>query len=333
MTGRTKAWIWAIVLGIFGSAATVVTVRTFRTKRFSVVLGSIVRNDTDPRKQQPVAYVKIATLDGRSVLAESDSAGFFRLNLNPSLEEGESLTLRFRHPDYEPQDVAQLAGEELWIVRMVPLKKDNTVSEKPEVSIADVRVRYSTKMMTTVNVGSVMKTFEVANKGNVPCNGAPACSPDGRWKAAIESLSLDAGENNEFRNPRISCIAGPCPFTRIEPDGMTGSGRALKVSVRNWSDTTTFLVEAEVVHAMMSDMVRRSYPVIFGQAMNFMLPGQAVGPSIEAEVDGAPIVFPLGPNLMLSWAVCSVKKSEDQARLYRCELKPGYQFKNMQAVR
>jgi hypothetical protein len=73
--------------------------------------------------------------------------------------------------------------------------------------------------------------------------------------------------------------------------------RHFKVIARNWSDTTTFLLEAEVVHPMTSDKVRETYPVIFGRALNFSLPAAAEGPSIEAEIDGEAIIFPLGPSL------------------------------------
>ena len=54
-----------------------------------------------------------------------------------------------------------------------------------------------------------------------------------------------------------------------------------------------------MVHPMVSDLVRESYPVIFGQTLNFSLPLLAEGPSIEAEINGDSIVFPLGPDLFL----------------------------------
>jgi hypothetical protein len=77
---------------------------------------------------------------------------------------------------------------------------------------------------------------------------------------------------------------------------------------------------------MVSDTIRHAYPVIFGNSMNWTLPPTAQGPTIETEIDGAQIVFPLGPNLKLSWANCSMKTGEDETRLYRCDLKPGYRF-------
>jgi hypothetical protein len=73
-------------------------------------------------------------------------------------------------------------------------------------------------------------------------------------------------------------------------------------------------------------MVRQAYPVIFGSEMSFTLPGTAGGPSIEAELNGSYIVFPLGPDLILSWATCSLKQNPDGSKLYSCELKPGYRF-------
>ena len=100
----------------------------------------------------------------------------------------------------------------------------------------------------------------------------------------------------------------------------------ITVSARDWSDTATFLLEAEVVHPMVSQIVHESYPVIFGEGLNFTLPSTAEGVSIEAELDGQMIVFPLGPELFLSWASCNARVNPDQTKVYRCDLKPGYRF-------
>jgi len=50
--------------------------------------------------------------------------------------------------------------------------------------------------------------------------------------------------------------------------------------------------------------------------------------SIEAEIDGSPMVFPLGPDLFLSWATCTLRNNSDadKTTVYRCELKPDYRF-------
>jgi hypothetical protein len=50
--------------------------------------------------------------------------------------------------------------------------------------------------------------------------------------------------------------------------------------------------------------------------------------SLEADVDGSPMVFPLGPALNLSWATCTVRTDSEKEKttVYSCELKPGYRF-------
>jgi hypothetical protein len=177
-------------------------------------------------------------------------------------------------------------------------------------------------------VGSAVRTFQVGNKGNVPCDHRSPCSPDGKWKAASASVSLDAGADHTFGNVRASCIAGPCPFTRIDSSGFIQGGRNIRVSASDWSDTATFLLEAEVYQTAISSNVRELYPVIFGRTLNFTLPPTQEGVSLEADVDGSPMVFPLGPNLNLSWATCTVRTGTDTEKttVYRCELKPDYRF-------
>src|SRR5207244_4552017 len=64
----------------------------------------------------------------------------------------------------------------------------------------------------------------------------------------------------------------------------------------NWSDTATFLMEAEVFHPMETSIVHESYPVIFGPTLNFTLPADAEGICIESDLNGERIVFPLGPD-------------------------------------
>ena len=189
-------------------------------------------------------------------------------------------------------------------------------------------MRYTINNRTQTNVGFAVRTFQVVNKGNVPCDHSSPCSPDGKWKATSATVKLDAGADNSFGNITASCIAGPCPFTRIDSSGFIHGGRNISVTALNWSDTATFLMEAEVYHTAISSEVREMHPVEFGQTLNFTLPPTQEGVSLEAEVDGAPMVFPLGPNLSLSWANCNVRTGPEQEKttVYRCELKPGFRF-------
>jgi len=320
--------IWALAIAGLAGALAAVLVAIHRAQPITIK-GAVLSQDPDPQKQLPIADVEITGTDGSTVRsAESDSSGFFSLTLRRGLRRRQPLTLHFRHPGYQPLDLNEFVSDQIYLARMVPITHETHVqSDHTDVAVSNIRVRYSVKTTTEADVGSAVKTFQVANVGDVPCKGRHPCSPDGKWKAALSSSSLDAGDGNEFRNARVSCIAGPCPFSRVEFEDLSRGGRKVSVSVRNWSDTTTYLVEAEVVHPMVSDLVRESYPVIFGRALNFSLPLSAEGPSIEAEINGELIVFPLGPDLYLSWADCHARIDKDQAKAYRCELKPGYRFK------
>lgn len=328
MTGRRKTVIWVLVVAVLAGALVAVLVAIHKAQPITIK-GAVLSQDPDPQKQLPIADVQITGTDGSNAsTAKSDPSGYFSLTLRRGLRRRQPLTLHFRHPGYLPLDLNEFVSDQIYIARMVPISHEaRPQSDRPEITVSNVRVRYSVKATTDADVGSAVKTFQVPNVGDVPCKGRHPCSPDGKWKAALSSASLDAGEGNEFRNARVSCIAGPCPFTHIEFEDLSRGGRKVNVSVRNWSDTTTFLIEAEVVHPMVSDLVRESYPVIFGRALNFSLPTSAEGPSIEAEINGESIVFPLGPDLYLNWADCHVRVDKDQARAYRCELKPGYRFK------
>jgi hypothetical protein len=324
-----KTAIWTAAIAALGILATVLTVVLVHRRQPITLKGVVLRQDGDPQKQLPIADVQITGTNGLAVSSsKSDSSGFFNLTLRRGLRRRQPVTLQFRHPDYQPLVLNEFVADKIYIARMLPIPHEIHVdSDRPDAGVANVRVRYSVKTRTEADIGSAVRTFQVVNVGNVPCQGRHPCSLDGKWKAALSSASLDAGEGNEFRNARVSCIAGPCPFARVEFEDLSRGGRKVNVSVRNWSDTTTFLLEAEVVHPMVSDIVRESYPVIFGPALNFSLSASAEGPSIEAEINGDSIVFPLGPDLFLSWADCHVRVDKDQTKAYRCELKPGYRFR------
>lgn len=325
-------------IAISTSAAVLIAIGVFiwwltRPRRPSIkpvsITGVTLVGDPDPKKQLPVPNASITLIGGGSTAeAKSDTSGLFRITLRPGVEAGQSVFLKVTHADYETFELTQVPNGELHVFRLSPLAKQPARKPNgPILALKDVRLRYTVKTTTTRNVSSAAQPFEIVNKGNVPCQSRQPCSPDGKWKAAIGTVSLDAGEGNEFRNARLSCIAGPCPFTRVESENTAHPGRNLRASVRNWSDTTTFLVEAEVTRTMISDMVRQSYPIIFGDAMEFTLPANAEGPCIEAELNGTDIVFPLGPAVRLSWANCIVDVSPEHTKLFQCELKPGYEFR------
>lgn len=299
-----------------------------RSRGIATLSGALVQYDDDFKEQTPIANAEISVAGGvASAKSKSDSSGFFRLSLHPAVPDGEPIQLRARRDGFEPLDLTTTASDRLYVLRMNPSPPvKSPAAARPEIEISDVRVRYAVKTTSTVNVGGAFKPFEIVNVANQPCRGKHPCSPDGRWKASIDSATLDAGAANEFRNARVSCIAGPCPFSSVVSDGFSRGGRTISVSVLNWSDTVTYLLEAEVTRTMAGDAIHYSYPVIFGRSLTFTLPANAQGPSIEAYLDKSAIIFPLGPNLRLSWADCSFKIGGDRTQVFSCELKQGYRF-------
>jgi hypothetical protein len=322
-TWRITAWVGAAL----GCAVVIAGVLLARHHKPVVLTGAVLVWDQDARKQLPLEGAEVTEANGLAQgPSKSDSQGMFRLKLEKGIRRGQAVTLEFRHPDYHPLELKDYAGDKLYIARMAPIQPPNA-SIHPTITVENVRVRYSSKAVRTVNVGSAVKAFQVENNGDTPCPGNGPCSPDGKWMATIGSTSLDAGPGNEFRKARASCIAGPCAFTKIEKDDFSRGGQTISVSVRNWSDTVTYLLEAEVVHSMISPIEHESYPVIFGRGLNFTLPSSAEGVSIEADINGETIVFPLGPALFLSWASCDARLNQDQTKIYRCGLKPEYRFR------
>ncbi|HUO34451.1 MAG TPA: hypothetical protein VMU43_05645 [Candidatus Acidoferrum sp.] len=328
---RARRLIWTAcalaLLGVFAAAAVAIY---HRHKHPVSMWGAILKDDSDPRKQSPISDVQVAVAGMTPpVTAKTDFSGLFKLQLPPGIRRGMKVELQLRHPGYQPLDLEELVSDDLDIIRMkaVPMPAPVAPSGRPN-AVANVLIRYSIETTTSMNIGSAISTFEVENKGNVPCRRHRPCSPDGKWKATIGSGTLDAGSGNVLDDIRVSCIAGPCPFTRVLSDDASHHVRKIAVSVLNWSDTTTFLLQAEVYREEINDIVRESYPVIFGQFINFTLPSEAEGPTLEAEINGTQIIFPLGPTPILSWANCEVRTEQDKSKSYRCELKPGYVFQH-----
>jgi hypothetical protein len=337
MMGKKAVWT---IIAVVAVVVIFLLLRAHRSRSISIrqripIEGAVIRRDADTEKQLPIADVVITATNGvKTITTRSEASGYFKLVWQKDVLSEKPVTLSFRHPDYEPLDLTVQTRRlqtpaELYVAAMIPIPlKSVTGSRRPEMLVSNIRVRYTLNSREETNVGSAVKIFQVVNKGNVPCKHQSPCSPDGMWKAASASVSMDAGPDNVFDNVRASCIAGPCPFTRVDSSGFIHGGRYIHASALNWSDTATFLMEAEVFQNAIVSNVRELYPVIFGRTLNFTLPPTQEGVSLEAEIDGFPIVFPLSTNLNLSWATCTVRTDTQQEKteVYRCELKPGYRF-------
>jgi hypothetical protein len=331
---RTKKVWLPLAAAAVAALAIVIALRHWHPT-LTTIQGAVLRKDSDPEKQEPIAGASVTLSRGSTSFGTlSDASGYFKFSMRGVVWPGQELTLTFRHPEFETLEMQipvqlRTTPRNLIVAAMAPIAAEN----EPEVSgpltvVSHIRIRYTVNTKSDQNIGSAARTFQVVNQANIPCHQQEPCSPDGRWKASVGSVELDAGVGNEFRNVRASCIAGPCPFTRIDSSGFANGGRVIKASAIGWSETTTFLVEAEVFHAGIVSGVRETYPVIFGRTLHFTVPSTQEGVSLEAELDGTEMVFPFSPDLELSWATCSVRQSSEaqKAKTYQCELKPGYRF-------
>lgn len=332
---------WKIVTGAVAAALVAAVVATWLVRfhrrtpigppppsPVTALVGAVIEQAADPRGQAPIADAEVSVAHGLATgTARTDFSGLFRLTLRPGVVEGQPITLLFTQPGYKPLTLPVVAGDQLYVARMEPLHPAPTAQlVSPGVKVASVVLRYSVPSTTTATVGTEAKTFQVVNTANIPCDHTSPCSPDGRWKAGVATVSLDAGPGNILADPRVSCIAGPCPFTRTHVQDILKAGRIIEVQALSWSDTTTFLIQGEVVQAEVGDVVQTTYPVIFDRELNFSLPATAKGPSLEATLNGLPIIFPLPPKPDLTWLACNVRQESDRTRQYRCHLKPGYAF-------
>ncbi len=330
--------LWAGVAIVAAAVIAGLIVRSYRWRpRTITIQGAVIRKDADVRKELPIANVAVIATDGlMTARAQSDASGYFNLKFRENVWPGQTVTLSFRSPDYESYDLTLHPGirstaQKLYIAKLTPIHTEPPARMAKRFSVvSNIRIRYTVNSRGDLNIGSAVRTFQVVNQGNVPCNRQAPCSPDGLWKAATGTVTMDAGPDHEYRDVRASCIAGACPFTRIDSSGYSQGGRVITATALDWSDTATFLLEAEVFRTSINSNVRESYPVIFGQTLNFTLPPTEEGVSIEADLDGTPMVFPLGPDLSLSWATCSSRTNREGERstVFRCELKPEYKFKD-----
>jgi hypothetical protein len=332
---RKRNLVWIVIAA--GVAATVLLALGIRhwKPRWSVIQGAVIRKDADARKESPIPDVLVtATYGNASISTHSDASGYFRIAFPGTVLPGRTVTLSFTGENYDPlnlHDTIRFRSSlrDLVIAEMKPTIASTVpaVTGTPGV-VANIRVRFTVNSENEENIGSSARTFEVMNHDNVPCRHRQPCSPDGYWKASSGSIEMDAGAGNEFRDARASCIAGPCPFTKIDASGFVNGGRTITASAIDWSDTATFLLQAEVFHTSIISNVRESYPVVFGRGFNFTVPPAAEGVSLLAELNGDEIVFPLGPDLYLSWATCAVRRSAiaEKSAVYQCELKPGFRF-------
>ena len=145
------------------------------------IRGAVVTSDPDPTKELPIADVKITVVGPQISTVHSDTSGSFNIVMRRPLPLSEPITLQFRHPDYLPLDLHNVDGDKLYVAHLIP-KAHAAADQGSEAAIAHVVAEYFISATTKVNMGSAVKTLEVVNRGNMPCQGQGPCSPDGNGK-------------------------------------------------------------------------------------------------------------------------------------------------------
>ncbi len=128
------------------------------------------------------------------------------------------MTLRFLHQDYVPVDLSVLLSDKLTIVHLVPIHRDTDAApaaplDHPPITVANVRIRYSTESTTQENIGTGVKTFRDPKRGkcSLPeqfpmfartANGRPPSTPN-RWMRARE-VFFEMPEFPVLRDPALS---------------------------------------------------------------------------------------------------------------------------------
>ena len=94
-----------------------------RHNRPMMLRGAVIRQDTDPKRELPIAEVEIEAIANGSVIGDgkSDSSGFFAIGLRTGIRPGRPITLRLRHADYQPLELREFAGDKVYIAHMVSI--------------------------------------------------------------------------------------------------------------------------------------------------------------------------------------------------------------------
>src|SRR5258705_2912193 len=190
-----KKIIWAIL-----AVAAVVVIwlvlrenrlHSINVRRSIPIEGAVIQRDADTKKQAPIADVAITASDGvTSATTRSEASGYIRLVLQNGVLSDKPVVVSFRHPDYEPLDLNVQTGRletphELYIAALVPIAPKTVARPShPEVVVSNIRVRYTSNSRTDTNVGSAVRTFQVENAGNVPCDRQAPCVADEKSSGA-----------------------------------------------------------------------------------------------------------------------------------------------------
>src|SRR5579864_1654310 len=142
MTRAHQIEVWIGSISILALVGVGLLLLRWHTRQPVLLRGAVIVQDTDSRKEQPIADVQV-TANLATGPATSDATGLFTLQLRRFVRRGEPLALTFRHPRYRPLDVKEFVGDKLYVVHMLPIASTPPSSTRPMVKVGNVRVRYS----------------------------------------------------------------------------------------------------------------------------------------------------------------------------------------------
>ena len=159
MTDRRTILLWNLAAVAVLMAMAVLVIHRFRFFRPIVIQGAVMANSSDSNKELPIADVQIIVADGLAQYpTKSDASGLFRIALRPGVRRGHAITLQFRHPNYESLDRHDYVGDQLYVTRMKPIPRAAAAQPAgPATAVGNIRVRYSIKAVTPMNIGSSVK--------------------------------------------------------------------------------------------------------------------------------------------------------------------------------
>jgi hypothetical protein len=90
--------------------------------------------------------------------------------------------------------------------------------------------------------------FVTQNNSNVHCDNAPTCSPDGKWRSTVTTLTIQAQSGAHLINSKLSCDGpgGACQFCDTPGPLVSGTTTAT-ITVRCWSLPVTLTLQADQV--------------------------------------------------------------------------------------
>src|ERR1700730_8810707 len=111
MTRTHKIEAWIALAVAFLLAATIVGLIRWQRQKTISLHGAILVQDSDPRKQQPIAGVTVSAGQFAMSNAISDSSGSFVLTLRKPVPRGYAIVLDFHHPQYHPLELNEFVGD------------------------------------------------------------------------------------------------------------------------------------------------------------------------------------------------------------------------------